>query len=162
MRKLILLAASIFSFALLPSCRREADDFTSETIIGLERGALDRWGKGDPQGYIELFAPDVTYFDPFQERRVDGISAMTDLLLPITGKIKIDRYDMLNPVAQHYGDIALLTFNLISYGKTPDGAENVLARWNSTEVYKHTEAGWKIIHSHWSLTKPELRNAEVA
>jgi len=99
MRKLILLAASIFSFALLPSCRREADDFTSETIIGLERGALDRWGKGDPQGYIELFAPDVTYFDPFQERRVDGISAMTDLLLPITGKIKIDRYDMLNPVA---------------------------------------------------------------
>src|SRR5438034_10460669 len=52
MRKLILLAASIFSFALLASCRREADDFKPETIIGLERGALDRWGKGDPQGYI--------------------------------------------------------------------------------------------------------------
>src|SRR6266567_2210218 len=55
----------------------------SKSIIALERGALDRWGKGDPQGYLELYAPDITYFDPTQERRVDGAAAMQTLYGPI-------------------------------------------------------------------------------
>jgi ketosteroid isomerase-like protein len=133
-----------------------------ETIIAIERTALDRWGRGDPQGYLELFAPDVTYFDPFQERRLDGIAEMTNLLLPITGQIKIDRYDMLNPLVQQYGEIAMLTFNLISYGKSPEDGEKVLARWNSTEAYKGIDGTWKIVHSHWSLTKPDLINPEAS
>lgn len=48
----------------------------SEYIIALERSALDRWITFDPQGYLDLFAPEVTYFDPHQERRVDGREAM--------------------------------------------------------------------------------------
>ena len=28
-------------------------------IVALERGALDRWGNGDPQGYLEIMAPVV-------------------------------------------------------------------------------------------------------
>src|SRR5207237_2413765 len=39
----------------------------ADTIIALERAALDRWGRGDPQGYIDTFAADITYFDPFTE-----------------------------------------------------------------------------------------------
>lgn len=30
---------------------------TAVTIIALERAALDRWGKGDPSGYLEISAP---------------------------------------------------------------------------------------------------------
>ena len=52
------------------------------TIIAVERATLDRWGKGDPQGFLEVYAPDVTYFDPFQDKRIDGHDAMTKLLLP--------------------------------------------------------------------------------
>ena len=44
----------------------------SQEIITLERAALDRWIRLDPQGYLDLQAPEVTYFDPFTERRVDG------------------------------------------------------------------------------------------
>ena len=29
------------------------------TIITLERGAMDRWAKGDPSGFLELMAPDA-------------------------------------------------------------------------------------------------------
>ena len=47
------------------------EQITAE-IIALERAALDRWGAGDPSGYLEISAPDVTYFDPFLERRLDG------------------------------------------------------------------------------------------
>jgi hypothetical protein len=35
----------------------------------MERAALDRWGKGDPEGYLELMARDVTYFDPTSSDR---------------------------------------------------------------------------------------------
>src|SRR6266516_4550790 len=71
-----------------------------DTIIALERRALDRWGKGDPQGYLELYAPDVTYFDPIQERRVDGAAAMQKLYGPIKGLVKVDSYEMIEPKVQ--------------------------------------------------------------
>ena len=33
-------------------------------IISMERAALDRWGKGDVNGYLDLDDPDVTYSIP--------------------------------------------------------------------------------------------------
>jgi hypothetical protein len=30
-------------------------------LIFLERAALDRWGKGDPSGYLGISAPDIVY-----------------------------------------------------------------------------------------------------
>ena len=88
----------------------------------------------DPQGYLDLQAPEVTYFDPFTERRVDGLDAMQVRLAPMK-KMKppfMDaRYDMIDPKVQRHGDVALLTFNLVNYGKLPDAPERVLASWNS-------------------------------
>lgn len=46
-------------------------DIASE-IIALERGALERWCQGDPDGFLEISAPDVVYFDPFLDKRLDG------------------------------------------------------------------------------------------
>ena len=42
----------------------------AQTIIGMERAALERWGRGDPSGFLEISADDVVYFDPFQPRRL--------------------------------------------------------------------------------------------
>jgi ketosteroid isomerase-like protein len=129
----------------------------ANAIIAMERAALDRWGAGDPRGYLEIMAPDVTYFDPVQERRVDGLRAITALLESWTGKIKVDRYDMVSPMVQQHTDAALLTFNLVSYRRAADGTERTIARWNATEVYARGAAGWRIVHSHWSFVKPELK-----
>jgi ketosteroid isomerase-like protein len=75
---------------------------------------------GNPQGYLDLYAPDVTYFDPFREKRVDGLQAMRTLFAPL-GDAKPPftnpRYEMIDPKAQRYGDLVLLTFNLVNYGK---------------------------------------------
>lgn len=125
-------------------------------IIAIERAALDRWGKGDPQGYLEIMAPDVTYFDPTREKRIDGLAAVKEYILPSTGKIRIDSYEMINPQVQRDGDVAILTFNLMDTVKRPDREEKVTVRWNSTEVYRRIDGNWKIVHSHWSYTKPEL------
>src|SRR4051812_14431289 len=90
---------------------------SAEPVIELERAALDRWGKGDPQGYVETYAPDITYFDPFTEKRVDGLPAIKEMLRPFVGKIHIDHYEMLNPRVQGSGDLAVLTYNLRSHVK---------------------------------------------
>jgi ketosteroid isomerase-like protein len=131
----------------------------ANAVIAMERAALDRWGVGDPHGYLEIMASDVTYFDPVQERRIDGLRAITALLESWTGKIKVDRYDMVSPMVQQHGDAAVLTFNLVSYRRRADGSEYAIAHWNSTEVYVRIDAGWRIVHSHWSFVKPELKQA---
>jgi ketosteroid isomerase-like protein len=129
-------------------------------IIALERAALDRWGAGDPIGYVELFADDITYFDPLQERRLDGRAAMVALMESIAGKIRVDRYDMMHPVVQQSGDVALLSFNLVSY-RTDADVERAISSWNSTEAYRRTPEGWRIFHSHWSYIRPTGSSSEI-
>ncbi len=143
--------------AFCAGSRPTADRFDPQEIIALEHGALDRWGKGDPKGYLEIYAQEVTYFDPMLEKRTDGLEAMRKYYAPITGKIKVDRYDMIDPKVQRVGDLAVLTFNLTDYGAQFAGGPKTTARWNSTEVYQRINGSWKIVHSHWSYTKPELK-----
>ena len=64
---------------------------------------------------------------------------------------------MIDPKVQHHGDIAVLTFNLLSYRTQPGGTDAIIARWNATAVYRAMEGTWKSIHVHWSYIKPELK-----
>jgi ketosteroid isomerase-like protein len=139
------------------SCSRPADDLRPDTIVALERGALDRWGHGDPQGFFDVMAPDQTYFDPMTARRIDGQGALKKYIAPFTGKIKIEKYEMIDPKVQRSGDLAVLTFNLVNYGAQLDGGPKTTVRWNSTEVYQRVNGSWKIVHSHWSYVRPVLK-----
>lgn len=152
MRQLTMVALAMLSV----SCASAAQDAAPD-VVAMERAALDRWGRGDPQGYLEIMANEVTYFDPVQERRIDGLEAMRKMLEPITGKITVSRFDMIDPKVQRHGDSALLTFNLVSYRMRPDGQEIAIARWNSSELYGKVGGQWRIVHSHWSYIKPELK-----
>lgn len=121
---------------------------TTETIIALESAALDAWHNGNPTPYLELYSKDFTYFDPIQERRLDGWDKIKALYETMRGKVKMDKYEMINPVVQSTGTMAVLTYNLRSYSCQTVWKENC------TEVYRLEEDNqWKIIHSHWSLTK---------
>lgn len=145
----------ILAITLATACTRAAAPVQPDTIIALERGALDRWGRGDPQGYLDLYAREVTYFDPMREKRIDGLDAMQQAFEPIKGLVKVDRYEMIDPQVHRAGDAAILTYNLVSYGRSPAG-EAMAVRWNSTAVYAQIDRQWRIVHSHWSYTKPEL------
>jgi ketosteroid isomerase-like protein len=121
-------------------------------IIELERTALFRWIQGDPTGFLEISAPDVVYFDPFQEKRLNGHEELSKLYLSLKGQVSADQFEMLDPVVQATNKMAVLTFNFQS------SVGQNLQKWNCTEVY-HLEADgtWKICQTHWSLTKPELK-----
>ena len=115
-------------------------------ILKMEHAALDRWAKGDPSGFIEISAPDVVYFDPYAEHRVDGRGKLTVLYESIRGQIHLDRYEIIDPLVQECGAAAILTFNYAGY------AGEKVERWNCTEVYRKDPQGWRIVQTHWSRT----------
>ncbi|HRW26758.1 MAG TPA: nuclear transport factor 2 family protein [Bacteroidales bacterium] len=123
----------------------------SGTIIALERAALEAWLDGNPSPYLKLYSKDFTYFDPVQESRLDGWDRIKELYESMRGSVKMEKFKIINPVVQQSGRMAVLTYNLhTSSGET-------LWKENCTEVYRLEENNeWKIIHSHWSLTKPSI------
>ena len=121
----------------------------SRTIIAMEKTALEELNKGNPAGYLKIYAEDITYFDPFQEKRFDGLKKVQIFYNSFQGTINIEYYEMVDPVVQVSGKIAILSYNLISHI-----GSNVF-REKCTEVYMQESDGlWKIIHSHWSLVQP--------
>jgi ketosteroid isomerase-like protein len=126
---------------------------TAAEIIALERAALDRWGNGDPGGFLDLYGEGITYFDPMTAARIDGHPAMAAYYEPWIGKIHIDRNEMRHPHVVVDGDMALLTYNLVNYHRDAAGVESVGSRWNSTTVFQRRQGRWRSIHSHWSFTR---------
>jgi hypothetical protein len=133
-------------------------------LLALESAAMDRWGAGDPDGFLELSADDVTYIDPWQATWVVGLPALTEVYDGIRGQVHIDSYEFVEPAVVASGDLAVLSFRFES---TTGGA---VTRWNTTEVYRrdpgrseahaHADAdagpgvpaAWRLVHTHWSLT----------
>ena len=158
-------ALGVFSslvFVALCAPAPPASDAVLEELLSLERAALDRWLRLDPDGYLGLFAPDISYFDPTADRRVDGLDVMRKRLEPMksmTAPFTDPRYEIIGPRVDHQGEIAVLSMNLVSYGRVGDRPESVLARWNSTEVYRRISGQWRIVHSHWSRTQPDVKPA---
>jgi hypothetical protein len=122
-------------------------DLVVEEIIAMEKAALARWGNGDPSGFLEISAPEVVYFNPYLASRLDGLDALIEDYEALRGTIFFDRFELINPLVQFVEDMAVLSFNYVSY---KDGQDD---RWNCTEVYRKTKGAWRIIQSHWSYTE---------
>jgi uncharacterized protein (TIGR02246 family) len=162
LRPIWYLAGATFLSVILPQYKGNAADDAASEIIALTRAALDRWGKGDIQGPLELYAPDITYFDPYQEKRVDGIDAMKKIYAPVAGKLKIGHYDMIDPKVQRFGDVAILTFNLIDdVIQAPDRRGNFRQQWNITQIYARIDGKWRVVSEHYSFIKPEPKTTPI-
>ena len=150
MRRLVLsLLLSCHVSGILLCAQGAGQDKVVAQLIAIERAALDRWAKGDTSGFIENAAPDITYFEPSAQRRVDGFDELKRRLEAIRGQFHIDRWEMLNPRVQKCAHLAVLTFNYVSWTGQSE------SRWNATEIYRKTSAGWRLMSSHWSLTQPK-------
>ncbi len=125
-------------------------------IIAMERDALERGARGDVDAFVNLSEPDVVYFDPSLERRIDGLAALREYYHKVS-KPPEEEYviELINPKVQLAGDAAVLTFNYRSTGRRTGRIQ----LWNCTEVFRKTARGWRIIQTHWSWTKPQLAAA---
>jgi ketosteroid isomerase-like protein len=69
-------------------------DTIAATILSLERQATERWNKSDVEGPLEIYAEDVTFFDPITETRLDGWPAVAKYFHTVwAGKVQIHRYE---------------------------------------------------------------------
>jgi ketosteroid isomerase-like protein len=124
-------------------------------LIRLESAAMERWCKGDPWGFIELYAPETTYFDTGTPRRINGREALRAEYKLREGQIFYDVMDFIDPLVQVCGDMAVLFYRFLSTWLNADGSVSRRTPWNSTEVYLYLEGSWKIIHNHWSHIRGE-------
>ena len=127
-------------------------DMSDHPVIALEQAALERWCNGDPDGFLDLCADDVVYFDPFLPARLDGFEQLKAHYDGLRGKIFAPRHTMIQPLVQTIGEVAVLTFRFVSYSSS-EGAE---MRWNCTEVYRQRSDRWQIIQTHWPFTAAGL------
>jgi len=124
-------------------------------IMALESAAMERWRKGAPWGFIELYTPDATYFDTGTPQRLIG-EALWAELGQREGQIHYDVMDFIAPRVQVLGNTAVLTYRFFSTRLNPDGSISSRVPWNCSEVYVHLDGKWRIIHNHWSYIKGEL------
>lgn len=118
-------------------------------IVELEKAALEKWYAGDPSAYVALMGDEIGYFEPGLEKRLDGREPLQKMYEALRGKVRAERFDMLNTRVQATDNMAVLSYNLLAIeGGIP-------FRWNCTEVFSLDKDGrWKLIHSHWSQTVP--------
>lgn len=122
----------------------------SETIIALEKTAMQAWLNGNPSPFLNLYSKDFSYFDPSQEFRLDGWEKIKELYESMKGTTRVDKFGMINPNVQVSDSMAVLSYNLHIYlGQT-------IWKENCTEVYRLEDNRWRIIHSHISPTQPKL------
>jgi ketosteroid isomerase-like protein len=151
----------IFSLALIfQSCVTEIPGPTAEeaekAVIGKEKEALDNWSAGNPAGFAIHVADDITYMDDIgASNRMSGIEACNNYLASLEGMIPPHDYEIVNPLVQLYGNIAILTFQ---YHGSVDGQPG--QPWKATSVYNYTDGDWKMVHANWSLIKMPEAEAE--
>jgi len=124
---------------------------TAAELLALEAGAMERWRQGDPYGFIEISAPEVTYFDTGTPARLNNLAELKAEYKKRENKIFYDVMEFIAPRVQVYGDAAVLFYRFFSTVLNRDGTVKSRTPWNCTEVFAKKEGRWRIVHTHWSF-----------
>lgn len=124
-------------------------------LMALESAAMERWRMGDPWGFIEIYAPEVTYMDTGTPQRMNGREALSVEYAQREGKIFYDVMDFIDPMVRVCGDMAVLSYRFLSTWLKADGSISHRTPWNCTEVFVRTDGQWRIVHNHWSFIRGE-------
>jgi uncharacterized protein (TIGR02246 family) len=127
-----------------------------ETILSLEKAAMERWRNGDPWGFVEISAEDITYVDPGRTRPIIGLEEFQAYMKQFEGKIHYQGSEFIDPKVVAVGDAAVLSYNYRSSVLTPEGTIISQTPWNATEVYFRRDGQWRIVHTHWSFIRHKL------
>jgi len=129
----------------------QVSDGVLNDLMVLESKAMERWRKGDPWGFIEISAAEVTYFDTGTKQRIDGREALAAEYTLREGRIFYDVMDFIDPRLLANGSMAVLVYRFLSTWLNPDGSVARRTPWNCTEVFRWNEENWLINHTHWSI-----------
>ena len=134
--------------SLAPAAATEYAAVLAE-LLSLERAAMERWCRGDPRGFAELSAEEVTGFDVGAPRRIDGLDAWAEYLRK-AARVRYGSVEFVGPSVQVHGHAAVLSYRYISAMLDPDGSIASWTPWNCTQVFVRRQDKWKIVHTHRS------------
>jgi hypothetical protein len=117
---------------------------TERELLAMERVTMDGWLKGDPGPMLAAADPEVTFFHVMTPQRLEGAEALKELFAGYAGRPLFDGYQIDHPKVQAGGDMAVLTYQLVTHNG------GVTQKYNATEVYQRKNTGWKAIHTHFS------------
>jgi hypothetical protein len=144
--RVILACAAASAFYGVPAAAGQ-NEAAAQEVLTLERKALDGWQAGNPDPCLAIADPEITYFHVITGKRLDGLAAVKALFESYRGKSLFDSYEMADPKVQGNADTIVLTYILVRHV----GGETT--RWNSTQIYQRKKEGWRVVHSHWSVTR---------
>lgn len=116
----------------------------------LRTALVPYFGESDPSGYVEMYANNITYFDPWCDGKLAG-DAAREHLMGMAGSIPLLGYEIMNPSVDVAGNAAVLTLNMQLLD--PESGTQV-AVWNTTQVHDLAASGWPLVHAHWSYAVP--------
>ena len=125
-----------------------SEDKVLDELLAKERAAMDGWRNGDPDNLLSTLDPGITYFHAVTSKRLEGIAAVKALCEQYRGRPLFDGYEITEPMVQITGEVAVLTYQF----STRNGSAT--SYWNTTQVYKRTKEGWRVLHTHWSKVEP--------
>jgi hypothetical protein len=144
----------VFSLFLI-SCKNEPKPPTADeakaAIWEKIKLANDKWASGDPMGFMDCAAQDVTWIDDLgAQNRVSGYDSLKVYLEAFKGKIPPHEHELLDPFFQNYGDIVIVTYR---YQGKFEGEPS--APWKVTSVFRYKDGDWLSVHENWSEVKQE-------
>ncbi len=145
--------ALIFSLSLV-SCANEPKPPTADeaktAITEKINSANDKWASGDPMGFVEVAAQDITWMDDLgADIPIKGKEALRKYLENFAGQIPPHQHELFNFWFQYYGEFVIVTYH---YQGTLD--EVPLEPWKVTSVYRYIDGDWLSVHENWTEVKP--------
>ncbi len=127
-----------------------------ELLALLDRHLKSIWA-GDLDAYRATTAEDVTFYEWYiSPQRIDGrdfhLRETAASFRSAEDRRKAGRYEVehevLQPKAQLYGDVAILTYSLMMRYTTSTEVRHTTH--NETRVFHRREGGWQLVHCHKS------------
>lgn len=113
--------------------------------------ANEKWANGDPMGFVEVAANDITWMDDLAAQfPISGKDSLEAYLENFKGQIPPHEHELSDFAFQFYDDIVIVTYR---YTGTFDGVP--ADPWKVTSVYKYINGDWLSVHENWTLVKKE-------
>jgi ketosteroid isomerase-like protein len=109
--------------------------------------ANEKWASGDPLGFVECAADDITWIDDLgAQLPVSGKEALQAYLENFKGQIPPHEHELSDMAFQFYDDMVIISYR---YNGTFDGEP--ADPWKVSSVYQYSKDGWYSVHENWSL-----------
>jgi ketosteroid isomerase-like protein len=146
---LFVLASGLF-FITKGTSTESSQQAIAASIIAREKASVEAWQRKDKAFFADYLADDATFFSfesPYLE--TDPKTNFLPKFEQYADIIKINDFQMHNPLVQVYGDTAVLTYN--SSASVSMGGQMMNYTSKVTSIYVKQGNTWRVVHAHETM-----------